>query len=60
METRVIPLTVMEVVDMLISGREKLAKELMTELYEFERCKVRRTFQKLRIRGHQVTPRWYN
>ncbi len=44
METRVIPLTVVEVVDMLISGREKLAKELITELCEFERDKAKETF----------------
>jgi hypothetical protein len=40
MEARIIPLTVKEVIDMLISGREKLATELMTELQDFERYKV--------------------
>jgi hypothetical protein len=39
MEARIIPLTVKEVVDMLISGREKLAIELMAELQYFESCK---------------------
>lgn len=40
MEARIIPLTVKEVIDMLISGREKLATELMTELQGFEKYKV--------------------
>ena len=36
MEARIRPVTVVELVDMLISGREKLAKELVTELRETE------------------------
>ena len=37
----IIPITVIEVLDLLISGREKLAKELVTELQEFEIKKKR-------------------
>lgn len=39
METRFIPVTVAEVVDLLISGREKLAREIVTELTEYERTR---------------------
>lgn len=42
METRIIPITVVELTDMLISGREKLAKELVTELREIEGYTQRR------------------
>jgi hypothetical protein len=42
MEARIIPLTVKEVIDMLISGREKLATELITELQHFERYQLKR------------------
>ena len=34
MEARTIPVTMIDVIDMLISGKEKLAKELVTELQE--------------------------
>lgn len=36
MDTRKIPITVLDVIDMLISGREKLAKELINELQQYE------------------------
>lgn len=36
MESRIIPLTVIEVVDLLISGKEKLATELVNELRQTE------------------------
>ena len=34
MEARLIPVTVIEVIDMLISGKEKLATELVKELQQ--------------------------
>jgi hypothetical protein len=37
MENRFIPLTVIEVVDMLISGKEKLAIDLVNELALYRR-----------------------
>lgn len=46
MEARYIPLTVSEVVDMLISGREKLARELVTELQAVEQYEQRRMRQR--------------
>ena len=36
MEARIVPLSVMEVLDMLISGKEKLANELIKELLTSE------------------------
>lgn len=44
MEARTIPVTMIDVIDMLISGKEKLAKELVTELQETQ-YKRRRTRQ---------------
>lgn len=38
-QARIYPLTVIEVLDMLISGKEKLATELVVELRKFERNK---------------------
>jgi len=36
MEARIFPLTMIELMDLLISGREKLAAELVTELRTHE------------------------
>jgi hypothetical protein len=36
MEARIYPLTMIELIDLLISGREKLAVELVTELRFYE------------------------
>ena len=42
MEAQPFPLTMIDVIDMLISGREKLAKELVTELQQFNENLERR------------------
>lgn len=36
MDAKFVPLSVIEVIDMIISGREKLATELVTELKQYE------------------------
>lgn len=41
MEARTIPVTMIDVIDMLISGKEKLAKELITELHETQHTQRR-------------------
>ena len=42
MQARIYPLTMVELIDLLISGREKLATELVSELRNFETIKSRK------------------
>lgn len=42
MEAQVFPLSMIEIIDMLISGRVKLARELVTELQQFNTNSERR------------------
>lgn len=42
MNARIVPLTMVELIDLLISGKEKLATELITELRVYESTNQRK------------------